>query len=107
MNTMLRVKKRNGDTEQVSFDKVTNRLKFLTEMEPVLKNVNYFEIAQKVVSRIYDLVPTHELDELAAEQCTQKGIEHLDYNALASRIAISNNHKRTSPSIFRNDYYII
>ena len=95
---MLRVKKRNGDTEQVSFDKVTNRLKFLTEMEPVLKNVNYFEIAQKVVSRIYDLVPTHELDELAAEQCTQKGIEHLDYNALASRIAISNNHKRTSPS---------
>ena len=52
MNTMFRVKKRNGETEQVSFDKVTNRLKFLTEMEPVLKNVNYFEIAQKVVSRI-------------------------------------------------------
>ena len=98
MKTMFRVKKRNGETQQVSFDKVTNRLKSLTEMEPVLNNVNYFEIAQKVVSRIYDLVPTHELDELAAEQCTQKGVEHLDYNVLASRIAISNNHKRTSPS---------
>ena len=47
MKTMLRVKKRNGDCEEVSFDKVTNRLKFLTEMEPKLSNVNYFEIAQK------------------------------------------------------------
>lgn len=98
MNTMLRVKKRNGELEQVSFDKVTNRLKALAEMEPKLSHVNYFEIAQKVVTRIYDKVPTHELDDLAAEQCTQKGVEHLEYNALASRIAISNNHKRTSPS---------
>ena len=65
---------------------------------PPLQNVNFYEIAQKVVSRIYDLVPTHELDELAAEQCTQKGVDHIDYNILASRIAISNNHKRTSPS---------
>ena len=98
MNTMLRVKKRNGELEQVSFDKVTNRLKLLTEMEPPLTHVNYFEIAQKVVTRIYDMVATHELDDLAAEQCTQKGVEHLEYNTLASRIAISNNHKRTSPS---------
>ena len=67
MNTMLRVKKRNGELEQVSFDKVTNRLKALAEMEPKLSHVNYFEIAQKVVTRIYDKVPTHELDDLAAE----------------------------------------
>ena len=39
----------------------------------------------KKLCREYDLVPTHRSDELAAEQCTQKGVEHLDYNVLASR----------------------
>ena len=38
------------------------------------------------------------MDELAAEQCTQKGVDHIEYNILASRLAISNNQKRTSPS---------
>ena len=44
--------KKSGETQQVSFDKVTNELKSLTEVEPVLNNVNYFEIAQKVMSGI-------------------------------------------------------
>ena len=95
---MMRVTKRDGSTEKVSFDKVTNRLLVLCEMEPKLENVDHLEIAQKVISRIYDGVHTYELDELAAEQCTQKGVEHINYNILASRIAISNNQKRTSPS---------
>lgn len=95
---MMRVTKRNGSSEQVSFDKVTNRLRLLCEMGPKLKNVDHLEIAQKVISRIYDGVHTYELDELAAEQCTQKGVDHINYNILAGRIAISNNQKRTSPS---------
>ena len=95
---MMRVTKRDGTLELVSFDKVTNRLKVLCSKSPVLTNVDYTGIAQKVISRIYDKVHTHELDELAAEQCTQKGVEHINYSILASRIAISNNQKRTSPS---------
>ena len=95
---MMRVTKRDGSSEQVSFDKVTNRLRLLCEMEPKLKNVDHLEIAQKVISRIYDGVHTYELDELAAEQCTQKGVDHINYNILAGRIAVSNNQKRTSPS---------
>ena len=67
---MMRVTKRDGSSEQVSFDKVTNRLRLLCEMEPKLKNVDHLEIAQKVISRIYNGVHTYELDELAAEQCT-------------------------------------
>ena len=98
MANILHVIKRDGSKEVVSFDKVTGRLKKLSEMKPMLENVNYFKIAQMVVSRIYDNVHTHELDELAAQQCTQKGVDHIEYNILASRIAISNNHKRTSPS---------
>jgi len=95
---IMKVTKRDGSSEQVSFDKVTNRLRLLCNMEPKLKNVDHLEIAQKVISRIYDGVHTYELDELAAEQCTQKGVDHINYNILAGRIAISNNQKRTSPS---------
>ena len=57
----MRVIKRTGEYEEVSFDKVLNRLKTLsTEL-----NVDVFDITQKVCARIFDLVKTSELDELA------------------------------------------
>lgn len=91
---MMRVAKRNGSFEDVSFDKVLNRLKYLSHGI----NVNIFEIAQKVCSRIFDGVRTCELDELAASMCSSMLVEHPDYGKLASRIIISNHHKNTSPS---------
>ena len=94
----MNVTKRDGTTEQVSFDKVTNRLRILCEMKPKLENVNYIDISQKVISRIYDGVHTYELDDLAAQLSAQMGVDHYEYTKLASRIAISNNQKRTSPS---------
>ena len=103
---MMRVTKRNGESETVSFDKVTNRLRILCNLKPKLTEVNFVEIAQKVISRIYDGVHTYELDELAAQQCTQKGVDHIEYNALASRIAISNNQKSTSPSFSETIYML-
>ena len=106
MNQTIRVTKRNGKAEEVSFDKVIKRLEVLCNIKPKLTNVNYCEIAQKVISRIYEGVNTYELDELAAQQCTQKGVEHIEYNILASRIAISNNQKKTSPS-FSETIYIL
>ena len=102
----MRVQKRNGNIEEVSFDKVIKRLKCLCEMKPVLNNIDVTEIAQKVCSRIYDMVKTHELDELAAEQCTEKSTNHIEYSHLASRIIISNNQKSTSPS-FSETIYIL
>ena len=63
-------------------------------------------MTQKVCSRIYDSVSTVELDELAAEQCTQKGTYHYEYSILYARIIISNNHKITSPS-FSETIYIL
>jgi ribonucleoside-diphosphate reductase alpha chain len=80
--------------EEVSFDKVLNRLKNLSSG----LTIDVSEIAQKVCSRIYDGVKTYELDELAAYLCSSMSIEHPDYSILASRIIISNHHKNTSPS---------
>ena len=102
----MRVKKRDGQLQEVSFDKVIKRLKHLCEMRPILDNIDVTEIAQKVCARIYDGVSTGELDELAGEQCTQKSVDHIEYSKLASRIIISNNHKTTSPS-FSETIYIL
>jgi ribonucleotide reductase alpha subunit len=94
----MRVLKRNGQYENVSFDKVTNRISLMCEMSPKLSDIDPVEVAQKVCSQIYDGVKTSELDELAAEICTQRSVDNLSYGQLASRIIISNNHKLTSPS---------
>ena len=90
----MRVIKRNSEMEDVSFDKVLNRLKNLSSG----LTIDVSEIAQKVCSRIFDGVKTYELDELAAYLCSSMSIEHPDYSLLASRIIISNHHKNTSPS---------
>lgn len=94
LSQTMRVLKRNGTYDDVSFDKVLNRLKNLsTEL-----NVNCYELAQKVCGRIYDGVKTSELDELAAHMCSSLIVEHPDYDNMASRISTSNHHKNTSPS---------
>ena len=80
-------------TEQVSFDKVTNRLRILRN-ETKLKNVNYIDISQKVISRIYDGVHTYGSDDLAAQLSAQVG-RNSEYTKLASRTA-TNNQKEHS-----------
>ena len=99
----MRVVKRNGNLEEISFDKVIRRIRFLKNLTlnniiPPLKNVDEILIAQKVVARIYDKVETSELDELAARISTSMVTTHPEYLDLASRIIISNSHKNTSPS---------
>lgn len=88
------VKKRNGEIEPVSFDKVIRRIEQLSAD----LDLNAHEIAQKICSRIYDGVSTHELDELTAQLCSSRIADNPSYDMLASRIIISNHHKRTSPS---------
>ena len=98
----MEVIKRNGKKEEVSFDKVKSRLQYLCKG----LSIDPIKIAQQVVSRIYDNVKTHELDELSAEICATMSTENYEYGTLASRIIISNNHKNTSPS-FSETVYIL
>ena len=91
----MKVIKRDSTEENVSFDKVLNRIQNLSND---LDKVSVYEVAQKVCSRIYNGVHTSELDELAAQMCSSMIIEHPDYGKLASRIIISNHQKNTSPS---------
>jgi ribonucleotide reductase alpha subunit len=90
----MRVLKRTGEYEDVSFDKVLNRIRVLSNG----LNVDIYDVGQKVCSRIYDGVKTSELDELAAHICSSMIIDNPDYGVLAARLTISNHHKNTSPS---------
>lgn len=103
LNTFY-VVKRNGEREEVSFDKVIRRIRALCD--GLSNDINPMFVGQKVVSQIYDGVKTTELDELAAQICISLETTHLDYGKLASRIIISNNHKNTSPS-FSETIYIL
>jgi ribonucleoside-diphosphate reductase alpha chain len=95
----MRVIKRSGEAEDVSFDKVLQRLKNLCSIphKPSL-SVDVYDITQKVCARIFNNVSTSDLDELAAQICSSMIVNHPDYGELASRIIVSNHHKNTSPS---------
>ncbi len=88
----MQVVKRNGEKEDVSFDKVLNRIRKQAEG----LEVNPTLIAQRTLSRIYDGVKTAELDELAAQLSISLMTTNSDYGMLASRIAITNHHRNTS-----------
>ena len=97
MNTEDSVTKRNGKTENISFDKILKRLKALGKNE---LSVNYTSLVQKVIDRLYDKISTSLIDELTAQQCASLATTHPDYGVLASRILISNHHKNTNEDIY-------
>jgi len=97
----MQVIKRDGSRERISFDKISLRIAYLIE------GVDYDErigdalmidsliIAKDVCSQVTDGITTSQLDEYAAEIAAYKVSEHPDYDALAARIIISNNHKNS------------
>lgn len=93
----MQVIKRSGKREEVSFDKITARVKKLCYGLDV-RYVKHIEISKKVIQGLYDGVTTTELDNLAAETAATMATEHPDYALLAARIAISNLHKNTNKS---------
>ncbi len=94
----MRVMKRNGQYEDISFDKILNRVKKLgNNMEPALK-LNYSQFVMDVIEQLYSDISTTKIDELTAEQCASMCTKHPDYGILASRIIVSNNHKNTISS---------
>lgn len=94
MTYSMHVLKRNGTREAVSFDKVLSRVRKAARG----LSVNPDALAQQVLTRIYDGVPTTQLDELTAANAASLSTIHPDWGTLASRIAVSNHHKNTSAS---------
>ena len=78
----MKVIKRNGDYEDISFDKILNRVKNLSiNIKPQLK-LNYSQLVMDVIDQIYPNIPTTVLDELTAQQCASLCTKHCDYGIL-------------------------
>ena len=92
----MRVLKRDGAIEIVSFDKILRRLRRLGN-EANLK-INYTTLAMKVIDQLFDKISTTKIDELCADQCASLASTHPDYNTLAGRIVVSNHHRNTNES---------
>lgn len=120
----MKVCKRNGDFEEVSFDKILFRMKRLIggpqgdDRFEFLEGVDPYRITQKVIENIYDSIHTYELDIYAADYALDLSIEEPDYSKLSMRLMMSNVHKSKSASSFwemtdflhkqnivNNDYY--
>ena len=100
-NNNMRVQKRDNTYEDVSFDKILNRVRLLCvdqNFDDKLK-IDATIIAQKVCSELYDNVTTRELDKLSSEISIALYTTHPDYALLASRICISN-HQKECPDKF-------
>jgi len=98
-STEMRVIKRNGQLEDLTFDKILNRIRNLGQEANI--HINYQSLVMKVIDQLYDKIPTSKIDELAAEQCAVMATNHPDYATLAGRIVVSNHQKNTDP-IFSN-----
>jgi ribonucleotide reductase alpha subunit len=98
-STEMRVTKRDGELQEVAFDKIMERVKKLGQEAGI--HINYSSLVMKVIDQLYDTIPTAKIDELAAEQCASLSTNHPDYATLAARIIVSNHQKNTEP-IFSN-----
>jgi len=104
-NNDMTVVKRNGELEDVAFDKILNRIRRIGTEVGI--QINYTSLAMKVIDQLYNKITTTQLDELTAEQCAALSATHPDYYTLAGRIIISNNHKNTEGSFTNvmNQFY--
>lgn len=94
----MKVIKRNGESAEVKFDQITDRIKYLASNNTWGGNIVIDAplIAQKICSSIYNGISTSELDEYTASVCANMSLENLDNEILSSRISINNHQKNTS-----------
>jgi len=95
----MQVLKRNGTLEDVKFDKVTARLKKLSDGLSVSCEL----VAQKVLASITDGISTSQIDEISADVAVSMSHKP-DYEKLAARILVSNLQKNC-PKYPPNDYW--
>lgn len=87
----MRVLKRSGKFEDLSFDKITKRVKLLCDG---LSGVEPTKVTQKTAESIIDGISTSKIDEISADFAANMSmVDHPNYEVLAARIFASNLQK--------------
>jgi ribonucleoside-diphosphate reductase alpha chain len=87
--------KRNGQTEELSYNKIIHRLKQLMPDS----TIHYSTLVIKIMDQLYNNIQTYKIDELMSELCASLGSQHPDYSKISSLICISNHQKEVSSSL--------
>jgi ribonucleoside-diphosphate reductase alpha chain len=88
----MRVTKRNGTTEVISFDKITRRItKICNKLN--ITTVDPIPIVQSIITYLVELITTTEIDEITARILMSLSSINPDYQKIAGIIIISNLHK--------------
>lgn len=91
----MKVIKRSGVSQEMLFDKVTERIKKLSSG----LNVSPDKVAQKTFYEMFDGISTSKIDDISADISANMMTVDPDYETLAARILVSNMHK-TYPKTF-------
>ncbi len=95
----MQVCKRNGQYEDVSFDKITKRISKLTSD----LSVDPIQVSKNVCHQIINGITTSEIDRISSIVAQEFTTLHPDYSLLAGRISMSNLQKNTSKNF--SDYF--
>ena len=88
----MRVTKRNGTTEVISFDKITRRItKICNQLN--ITTVDPIPVVQSIITYLVELITTTEIDEITARILMSLSSINPDYQKIAGIIIISNLHK--------------
>lgn len=116
----MRVVKRNGEFENVAFDKILRKNDSLTATNGALKKIkdqNFLElmsklspldevdatfVTQQTIAGIHDGVTTQELDIYSASVAQSLALNNPQYSVLAGRIMASNLHKNIECQLAMN-----
>lgn len=90
---------RSGERVKMSLDAILNRITALCNATPVLKNLSPLEITVDTVKSLHDGISTSEIDKITAKLCYERADIESDYETLACRIVISDNHKNVPESM--------
>lgn len=82
----MRVRKRNGELQEVDVTKIVNRVK---RCAFDLEEVDPHRVAIKAISGLYDGAPTKELDNLAIQTAAMLIGEEPQYSKLAARLLLT------------------
>lgn len=92
----LYVINRRGAREDVHYDRVTEHIKMLSNMDPPILEVDEALLARKGIDQMIQGITTSQIDNLLAEDAACMARVSDDYVTLAGRIAIHNLHKDVS-----------
>jgi ribonucleoside-diphosphate reductase alpha chain len=101
--TNMQVVKRDGTSEEVSFDKITSRIKALCNG---LDRVKVHTISLKTINNIYEGISTSELDTISANICATLAATDYQYNQLGGRILVSSAEKNIRVKMGDNDSFV-